>query len=50
MGGRTFQVGSVSRDIFLNIFFFFLVAKMTKNIQISKKKNSGVFLIKILEK
>ena len=48
-GGRTFQVRSVSRDIFLNIFFL-LVAKMTplKNNKISKK--SAIFWRKILEK
>ena len=37
MGGWTFQVGLVGQDIsFFNIFFSFLVAKMTPE---KKKKN-----------
>ena len=41
MGRRTFQVGLVGRDIFLKIYFFFLVLKMTplKNTKISKKSD-----------
>ena len=49
MGGRTFQVGSVSWDIF-SIFFFFLVVKMTplktQNYPPPPKKKIDYFLEK----
>ena len=50
MGLQTFQVGSVGQDILLNIYFFYLVIKMTplkKHKNIFKK--SDVFLRKFQE-
>ena len=44
--GRTFQVGSVCQDIFLQIFFFFLVAKMTPLKTQKFPKKSDVLLRK----
>ena len=48
-GRRTFQVELVGCDIFLKIFFFFLVAKMTPLKNIIPPK-SDIFWRKILEK